>query len=127
MIRLVSAKIQDESFIRLIRKALKAGYFEFRQFQHSVVGTPQGSIISPILSNIYMNELDKFVENLRSNFDKGLRATENPEYTSRKRAKAKAIDINEKRRIHREMLSLPSKSPIDQKFKRLVYVRYADD
>ena len=78
LINILKARIKDERFIRLIIKALKAGYFEFKEYKHSIIGTPQGSIISPILCNIYMNELDKYIETLMSSFNKGSKPRGNP-------------------------------------------------
>jgi retron-type reverse transcriptase len=78
LMEIVEHKIKDRRFTRLIRKALNAGYFEFKQYKHSIVGTPQGSIISPILCNIFMDKLDKFIENLKKEFDRGEKAKINP-------------------------------------------------
>ena len=54
-------RIADEYFIGLLWKFLKAGYMEDWNYHNTYSGTPQGSIISPILANIYMNELDSYM------------------------------------------------------------------
>jgi len=63
LLDLLRRRIKDEKFIQLINKALKAGYMENTRLSISMIGTPQGSVVSPILANIYFHELDKFVEN----------------------------------------------------------------
>lgn len=78
LIKILLRRIKDERFINLIRKSLKAGYFEFGEYKHSLIGTPQGSIISPILSNIYLNEFDKFIKELILSFSKGDKPRGNP-------------------------------------------------
>jgi len=127
LMNLIENKILDRRFTNLIWKALNAGYFEFRTFQHSLTGTPQGSIISPILANIFLDQLDKFVEQLSVNYSKGKQARPNPEYTKikylRNQAETPEIALN----LFKQMQTLPYADPFDPKLRRLVYVRYADD
>ncbi len=66
IMELLEKKIDDTKFLNVIRKMLKAGYVEDWKFYNSYSGTPQGGIISPILANIYLHELDCFVETLIS-------------------------------------------------------------
>jgi hypothetical protein len=70
---IVEAKIKDRNFTKLIWKALRAGYLEeeAETIQHSIAGTPQGSIITPILANVYLDQLDRYVEALAKEFDNG--------------------------------------------------------
>ena len=78
LIRLLRSRIKDERFTRLVIKALKAGYLEFKELKTSLSGTPQGSIISPILSNIYLSQLDKFIEKKMEEFQTGDKPKPNP-------------------------------------------------
>jgi group II intron reverse transcriptase/maturase len=130
LIELIMKKVSDPRFIQLIWKALRAGYMEFHTIQHSLVGTPQGSIISPLLANIYLHELDLFAEKLKSNYDKGIEASRNPEYRKLeyRRAKAnKAGDFKLGIKYLKEMQRIKSRLPSDPGFRRIYYVRYADD
>jgi len=61
LIGILRKKITDERFIRLIWKFLKAGYLENFKYHKTHSGTPQGGIVSPILANIYLNEMDKHI------------------------------------------------------------------
>lgn len=71
MIDILSKRIDDERFLRLIRNFLKAEYIEQNQYHNTYNGRPQGSIISPILSNIYLDKFDKYMQNYKESFDKG--------------------------------------------------------
>jgi group II intron reverse transcriptase/maturase len=71
LINLIEDKILDRQFTKLIRKSLKAGYFLFNVYKDDMIGTPQGSIISPILANIFLDQLDKKVDQIKENFDIG--------------------------------------------------------
>ena len=70
LLSLISKKIKDSKFVNLIGKFLKAGYIENWEYHKTYSGTPQGGILSPILANIYLHELDKKVELLREAFSK---------------------------------------------------------
>lgn len=144
MIGILRKTIADEKFIRLIWKFLRAGYLENWTYHRTYSGTPQGGILSPILSNIYLNELDQYMEKYKQSFDKGQKRKETSEYNKlRRRAqrfktKYKAIwneltqeeknEVAKKyKRLIREQKSVAYLDPMDEGFKRLQYVRYADD
>lgn len=138
LVGIISKKIKDARLTKLIYKFLKAGYLEDFQYNNTYSGTPQGGIISPLLANIYLHELDKFVEKQSSMFNKPAESRLTAEYTqicnemsyTRKRI-AKATDENEKaaqilklKQLGAQLRKTPSKSQTD---KKIVYVRYADD
>lgn len=93
---ILGRRIKDERFLRLIRKALNAGYFEFNTLRHSITGTPQGSIVSPLLCNIYLDGLDKYVEAIKTDFDKGVAPRTNSKYMSAANKKKRAKSVSEK-------------------------------
>ena len=68
LLSILSSKIRDSKFLNLIRKFLKAGYMENWVYHRTYSGTPQGGILSPILANIYLNELDKKVKLMSKEF-----------------------------------------------------------
>nr|YP_010183843.1 hypothetical protein LI437_mgp26 [Coccidioides posadasii]QVG61966.1 hypothetical protein [Coccidioides posadasii] len=130
LVNLIEAKILDKQFIKLIWKSLRAGYFEFKVYNNNIIGTPQGSIISPLLANIFLHQLDVFVEDLRIKFDKGSRPRVSPEYTRIRHMRnvaSKSGDVRKAKKLHKSLLNTEYILYSDPNFKRLNYVRYADD
>lgn len=141
MVGILAERIKDERFLRLIRKFLKAGYLEEWQYHNTYSGTPQGGIISPILANIYLDKLDRYMEELKTQFDKGAKRAVYPEtyeLEKKRRMLAKKLRnvhsegekdelIAKIRKIDRKKLTMLYSDPFDAGFKRLQYVRYADD
>jgi len=131
LLNILKKKIHDGRFIALIEGLLKAGYLEDWKYHRTHSGTPQGGVVSPILANIYLSEFDSFVTGeLIPDYTKGIKRKGNTEYERlRSRAKkAKARNDLETARYWRIQASkLPSQEPSDPNYRRLFYVRYADD
>ena len=141
LVGILRERISDDRFIRLIRKFLKAGYVEDWTFHNTYSGTPQGGIVSPILANIYLDKLDKYVKEYIRHFDKGTKRRPGKESNDlaneRKRTvrKLKKIkDGTEKaalvarlKAIEQERAAFPSGDEMDGSYRRLKYIRYADD
>jgi group II intron reverse transcriptase/maturase len=131
MIKILGEKILDNRFLRMIRNMLAAGYLEDWRHHKTLSGTPQGGVVSPILSNIYLDKLDVFVETvLIPQYTRGTRRKSNPEYwrihSRRWRARERG-DRDTARALRRELRQLPSRDPHDPGYRRLRYTRYADD
>lgn len=144
LVHILRRRIADEHFIGLIWKFLKAGYMENWVYHNTYSGTPQGSLISPILANIYLNELDVFMANYAQTFNGGTKRQINPAYKKQldvRRGKQEWLKRNEnkisegKRRevtaqiqeINQYLRTIPYGDPMDNEYRRIVYVRYADD
>lgn len=146
LISILRERVHDEQFIALIWKFLKAGYVEYEQYYKTYSGTPQGSIISPILSNIYLNKLDRYMEEYISSFNKGVRRAPNKEYFTltdkrrwlqkRKYSEDEWKGLSEEQRnevlskvhaLSKELERTSSSDEMDANYRRLSYVRYADD
>jgi group II intron reverse transcriptase/maturase len=130
LIELLNKKINDGRFLELIRKFLKAGYMENGIKRNTITGTSQGGIISPILSNIYLHEFDKYVETLKMEFSKGKKRKTNNLYARLDKRKTTLIKhgfFREANKIRKEKHKIPSGDPLDPNYKQLQYVRYADD
>ena len=144
LLNLLKKRIDDKRFIKVVEGMLKAGYMEEWKFHATMSGTPQGGIVSPILANIYLHELDEFLEQEKARFDKGrMRA-----FTRRYRTLATAIRLNRQKadvlyaegrtveadrlkqkvaKLEAERRSTPSKDGFDPNYRRLLFCRYADD
>ena len=127
----LSERIQDGRFLRLIRRILNAGYLEKWQFNRTLSGVPQGSIVSPILSNILLDKLDQFVEHvLIPQYTKGDKRRVNKAYEqliSRAHYCFKKGQKEAAQQIRRQAQHLPSQDTHDPTYRRLWYCRYADD
>jgi group II intron reverse transcriptase/maturase len=131
LLGILAEKIQDNRFLRLIRNMLKAGYLEDWDYRDTLSGVPQGGTVSPVLSNIYLDKLDKFVEReLIPQYTRGARRRLNPEYArvqSRIRRARMRGDRAAARDLRRQLRTLPRDDPMDPGYRRLKYLRYADD
>lgn len=132
LLETVGNEVKDERFLKLLREMLDAGYLEGWVYHKTYSGIPQGGIASPLLSNIYLHELDKFVERvLLPTYSKGDSdgRLSNPEY-ERHRSQSLQAKVNGNREAYlahrKRMQRLPSKLDSDE-YRRLKYVRYADD
>ena len=131
MVRILSEKIHDNRFLRLIRNMLEAGYLEDWEYHATLSGSPQGGVVSPILSNIYLSKLDNYVETvLIPQHSRGNRRKHNPEYErtrNRMTAARRHGDHDTARALRHELRQIPSGDPQDPGYRRLRYSRYADD
>jgi group II intron reverse transcriptase/maturase len=138
LISLINKKVKDMRIIKLLWKFLKAGYMENWKYHATYSGCPQGGIISPLLSNIYLHELDKFAMKFADRFNFPPSRTRTKEYKSiewkcgtiRKKIGRTANEaekqmlLNELKTTRATLLKTPCKMQDDKKIK---YVRYADD
>jgi group II intron reverse transcriptase/maturase len=131
MIEILAEKIHDARFLRLMRNMLTAGYLEDWVWGATYSGAPQGGVVSPVLSNIYLHKLDEFVETvLIPDYTRGRGRVNNPAYQKVRHARMRARqcgDRAEARDLLRRMHSMPSGDPHDPGYRRLRYSRYADD
>jgi group II intron reverse transcriptase/maturase len=134
LMEIISRDINCEKTLKLINSGLKAGYIEFGKLHQNLAdGTPQGSILSPLLCNIYFHELDTYMDNLKQEYNCGTKRGTNKEYEKlANRAsylKKKGLYTSNKDEylnILRKILNTPSKKQ-DDSYIRIHYVRYADD
>jgi group II intron reverse transcriptase/maturase len=131
LLDILARDAQDGRLLNLIRQGLKAGKLEEWEYKDTYSGTPQGGILSPLLSNIYLNELDCFVEDvLMPQYTQGKERRKNPEYKRYEyliRRAREAGDLERVKQLEQERRQYPSRDMHDPNFRRLKYVRYADD
>lgn len=130
MLGILSRRIRDGRFLYLIGKFLKCGIMDEGKVRNPITGTPQGGVVSPILSNIYLNELDDYVEMIRRREEKGFKRKTNKEYSKllgRKYRRFQSGKIKEAKKIRHEMRRIPTYDNTDPDYRRVRYVRYADD
>ena len=131
LMQILGEKIGDQRFLRLIRGMLRAGYMEDWEYKETLSGSPQGGVVSPVLSNIYLHKLDEFVEReLIPQYERGKGRKLNPQYRRIWQRLAAARELGDRdqiRKLTRELRAVPSVDPTDPGYRRLLYCRYADD
>ncbi len=131
LLSILGEKIHDNRFLRLIRHLLQAGYLEDWQYHKTLSGSPQGGVVSPILSNIYLDKLDTFVEQtLLPKYNRGETRRINPQYRliyKRLYRRRKAGKLKEAKALAKQLRTLPQGDSTDPNYRRLRYMRYADD
>jgi group II intron reverse transcriptase/maturase len=134
LVTLLRKKIRDERFLNLIWKLLRAGYLDLQEAKHdSLAGTPQGSVASPILANVYLHELDEKAEEIRARWERGGKRKHcNPLYRKLSAQKERLVKkgatrTQEFRTLVQQIRSIPAVEVNDPNFIRIKYLRYADD
>lgn len=131
LLNILRENLHDNRFIRLVSNLLQAGYLEDWRYNATHSGVPQGGVISPILSNLVLDRLDKFVEEtLVPAYTRGERRKTCSPYVALTQAASTARrsgDLEAARQYSKQAQTLPSRDPNDPNFRRLRYVRYADD
>jgi len=138
ILTILAEKIHDGRFLRLIKQMLQAGYLEDWEWNATLSGAPQGGVTSPVLSNIYLDRLDTFAETvLIPQYTRGKARRRNPAYrlvdneikrirqwNERGKEKTESAAVRE---LRKQLRTLPAGDPHDPGFRRLRYIRYADD
>lgn len=137
LVDVIGKKIKDARLIKLIWKFLRAGYMEDWKFNETYSGCPQGGILSPLLANIYLNELDKFAEQAAGEFfQKRARAhtveynhiagliTKTTKQLKTATGKEKTSLLQYRKKLKKQLRKIPCTSQTDKVMK---YIRYADD
>lgn len=131
LMAILARDIQDGRLLNLLRMGLKAGYLENWQYNRTYSGTPQGGILSPLLANIYLHEMDAYIEDvLIPQYTRGKKRAYNPEYGKVGNDIKVARKTGNEERVKQLMTQyrkLPSQNVNDPNFRRLQYIRYADD
>ena len=127
LLSLLRKRISCAKFLALIKNSIKAGFVEDGSFKESNRGLFQGNVTSPILNNVYLHELDVFIDGLSEEFTTGNWRRKSPVYRQIQYWIERTTDVIQKKKLRRELWRVPSKDPFDPNFKRLYYIRYVDD
>ena len=139
LLDILREKIDDDRFINLIRKFLTAGYLEDWKYHRSYSGTPQGSVISPILTNSYLDKLDRFLCEMGQRHHKGKRRKQNPKQVALLRKRKQLMVKGEAnpslreslkddlKTLNQQILNTPGSDYHDKAYSRVKFLRYADD
>jgi group II intron reverse transcriptase/maturase len=139
LLDILREKIADDRFINLIRKFLSAGYLENWVYHRTYSGTPQGSVISPILTNVYLSKLDRKLEAFCEQYSQGQRRKPNSAYQTLMKARKDVLEQGEAdpgyrdhlqghlRVLNQDILRTPVYAYHDPAYARVKFLRYADD
>jgi group II intron reverse transcriptase/maturase len=132
LLSILREKFNDNRFLTLIENLLKAGYLEQWNYHPTLSGTPQGGIISPLLANIYLDKFDQFVEKtLIPEYTKGKTKKANPTYTKLgqqiRKLRENGASESTVLTLIRERRDIGAMNDFDPDYRRLRYIRYADD
>jgi group II intron reverse transcriptase/maturase len=123
LLHLLKRKIRDNLILNLIETGLKAKILFNEKWIEHASGTPQGGILSPLLSNVYLNELDKYIETLEIEYlGPSKRPKSNPAYSKIMMKTRTGWDPKKARK-----LKINKSDPYDSGYRHIRYVRYADD
>jgi group II intron reverse transcriptase/maturase len=129
--RLLKKRIKDPNLISLYWKTVNAGYVNNGTLEpHNLTGVPQGGVLSPFLSNVYMHELDVFVEGLKAKYNRSSNrrgSIQNPEYTAILKQLRELRAKGDGKAIRKAELERENISSVIRTGTRIYYVRYADD
>lgn len=127
LLSLLRKRISCAKFLALIKNSIKAGYIEDKTFKESNRGLFQGNVTSPILNNVYLHELDVFMDGLCEEFTSGNQRRKSPVYRQTQYWIERATNVMQKKKLRKKLWQVSSKDPFDSNFKRLYYIRYVDD
>ena len=129
LITILKKRVRCIKTLTLIKKGLECGAVDLKTFVETKLGTPQGSILSPLLCNIYLHELDKEMYKLKKQYSSpaNYQRRKNPEYRRIQYLKERTKDTGELRGLAILQRKIHSKDPMDGRFRKLFYIRYADD
>jgi len=139
LLDILRERIEDDRFINLIRRFLKAGYMENWEYHKTYSGTPQGSVVSPILTNIYLDKLDQKLAEMCQQYSQGKYRRRNPAHIHLMQQRKRLLEQGEAdptiraslkepiRQLNHQILATPAAKYNDPAYTRVKFLRYADD
>ena len=130
LMQILAERIHDQRFLRLIHHLLQAGYMEASTPHPTLSGVPQGAILSPLLSNIYLARFDQYIETvLIPAHTRGTTRRPDPAYqrVMRHIRAHKSAALPGVRALRKRARTIPKGDAHDPGYRRLRYIRYADD